>query len=74
MRPERNVTSPQVSPEDLVYIADMLRAVVWVKNDLGSISRETLVELEHSLGLAAASLRRLSAEMTEQKPSIVPGS
>ena len=49
--------------DDIAYVADMLKAVVWAKNDLGSVSQQSLDCLEQSLKTAEASLRRLAAEM-----------
>lgn len=48
---------------DIEYIADMLRAVVWAKDDLLQVSAETLRDLETSLSTAEAALRRAALEM-----------
>jgi hypothetical protein len=53
----------QLSIEDIEYVADMLRAIAWVKSDLGPVSEQTLSELEVSLGAAESALRRVAAEM-----------
>jgi len=53
----------QLSVEDIEYVADMLRAIAWVKSDLGPVSEATLVDLEESLGAAESALRRVAAEM-----------
>ncbi|MEL6861651.1 MAG: hypothetical protein AAGL11_07425 [Pseudomonadota bacterium] len=58
----------KLSEEDLVYVADMLRAVAWVKQDLSPASPEALHELEDSLGAAEAALRRVAAEMSLTVP------
>ena len=57
------MTDPQLSIEDIEYVADMLRAIAWVKSDLGPVSDETLKDLEESLGFAESALRRIVAEM-----------
>ena len=54
---------PQLSVEDLEYVADMLRAIAWVKDDIGPLSAETLSDLEQSLGAAESALRRVVAEL-----------
>ena len=41
----------------------MLRAIAWVKDDLGPVSTEALKDLEESLGAAESALRRVAAEM-----------
>ena len=50
-------------PEDVEYVADMLRAIVWAQDTLGVENSDLLVELEDMLGGAEDVLRRLSAEM-----------
>ena len=52
---------------DIEYIADMLRAVVWAKDDLLQVSDETLEDLESSLSMAEAALRRAALEMRESR-------
>ncbi|MHA7857511.1 MAG: hypothetical protein ACX94D_05445 [Henriciella sp.] len=52
---------------DIEYIADMLRAVVWAKDDLLQVSDETLTDLESSLSTAEAALRRAAMEMREPR-------
>lgn len=52
---------------DIEYIADMLRAVVWAKDDLLQVSDETLQDLESSLSMAEAALRRAALEMREPR-------
>ena len=52
---------------DIEYIADMLRAVVWAKDDLLQVSDETLKDLESSLSMAEAALRRAALEMRESR-------
>lgn len=54
---------PQLSTEDIEYVADMLRAIAWVKDELGPISTEALKDLDESLGTAESALRRIAAEM-----------
>ena len=53
----------QLSTEDIEYVADMLRAIAWVKDELGPISTEALKDLDESLGTAESALRRIAAEM-----------
>lgn len=52
---------------DIEYIADMLRAVVWAKDEILDVSAETLQDLETSLTVAEAALRRAAVEMREQQ-------
>ena len=59
----------QLSIEDIEYVADMLRAIAWVKSDLGPVSEQTLTELEISLGAAESALRRVAAEMAIENPT-----
>lgn len=58
----------QLSTEDIEYVADMLRAIAWVKDELGPISSEALRDLEDSLGSAESALRRIAAEMELNNP------
>ena len=53
----------QLSIQDIEYVADMLRAIAWVKDDLGPVSSEALKDLEESLGAAESALRRIASEM-----------
>jgi hypothetical protein len=53
----------QLSTEDIEYVADMLRAIAWVKDELGPVSTDALKDLEESLGSAESALRRIAAEM-----------
>ena len=57
------MTETCLQSEDIRYIADMLKAVSWVKDNLGITSTETLDELEETLAAAEACLRRACAEM-----------
>ena len=57
------MTETQLSIQDIEYVADMLRAIAWVKDDLGPVSTEALKDLEESLGAAESALRRVAAEM-----------
>lgn len=59
----------QLSIEDIEYVADMLRAIAWVKSDLGPVSADTLIDLEESLGAAESALRRVAAEMAIDAPT-----
>lgn len=52
---------------DIEYIADMLRAVVWAKDDLLQVSDDTLRDLETSLSTAEAALRSAALEMREPR-------
>ncbi|MFN3213422.1 MAG: hypothetical protein ACE37M_09975 [Henriciella sp.] len=52
---------------DIEYIADMLRAVVWAKDEILHVSKETLQDLEASLTTAEAALRRAALEMREPR-------
>jgi len=62
------MSKPKLSVDDLVYVADMLRAIAWVKTDLNPASPEALYELEECLGAAESALRRVAAEMTLKTP------
>ena len=53
----------KLSVEDIEYVADMLRAIAWVKDELGPVSNEAINDLEDSLGSAESALRRIAAEM-----------
>ena len=53
----------RLSVDDYEYVADMLRAIAWVKDELGPVSNEAISDLEASLGSAEAALRRIAAEM-----------
>lgn len=48
---------------DIEYVADMLKAILWVKEDLEHVSQDALDDLEVSLNTAEAALRRVAAEM-----------
>lgn len=56
-----------LSSNDIEYIADMLRAVVWAKDDMLPVSTATLIELETSLTTAEAVLRRTAVELRVQR-------
>ena len=64
------MADPQLSVEDIEYVADMLRAVAWVKSDLGPVSAEALQDLEESLGAAESALRRVAAEIAITKTEL----
>lgn len=53
----------KLSVEDIEYVADMLRAIAWVKDELGPVSNEAISDLSESLGSAESALRRIAAEM-----------
>ncbi|MEM7639718.1 MAG: hypothetical protein AAGA89_08290 [Pseudomonadota bacterium] len=55
--------TPNIEISDVEYVADMLKAILWVKEDLEHVSPETLEDLEVSLSVAEAALRRVAAEM-----------
>ncbi|MHA7898558.1 MAG: hypothetical protein ACX94B_01760 [Henriciella sp.] len=57
------MNNQELSSNDIEYIADMLRAVVWAKDDLLPVSTETLADIELSLSKAEAALRRAAAEL-----------
>ena len=63
----RKMSEQTLGSTDIEYIADMLRAVVWAKDELLQVSDETLQDLEASLATAAAALRRAAFEMREQR-------
>ena len=61
------MTEQTLGSTDIEYIADMLRAVVWAKDDILHVSKETLQDLEASLTTAEAALRRAAVEMREPR-------
>lgn len=63
------MSKPKLSDDDLVYVADMLRAIAWVRQDLNPASPEALFELEECLGAAESALRRVAAEMSVSVPA-----
>ena len=65
------MTRTCLQSEDIRYIADMLKAVVWAKDNLGVASAETLHELQATLAAAEACLRRVCAEMPSST-NIIP--
>lgn len=52
-----------IEVKDIEYVADVLKAIIWVKADLGHVSQDALDDLEYSLNTAEAALRRVAAEM-----------
>ena len=52
-----------LNADDILYVADMLRAIVWIREELPIASAESLECLEKSLSTAEASLRRVAAEI-----------
>ena len=64
----RDMSKPKLSVDDLMYVADMLRAVAWVREDLRPASPEALHELEECLSAAESALRRVAAEMNVSAP------
>ena len=52
-----------IETSDVEYVADMLKAILWIKQDLEHVSQEALDDLEISLNVAEAALRRVAAEM-----------
>ncbi len=66
---ERGMSKPILSVDDLVYVADMLRAIAWAREDLNPASPEALYELEACLGAAESALRRVAAEMNVVVPA-----
>jgi len=65
----KDMGDTQLSIEDIEYVADMLRAIAWVKTDLGPVSTEALSDLEESLAAAESALRRVAVEMAINVPS-----
>lgn len=65
----RDMGETHLSIEDIEYVADMLRAIAWVKSDLGPVSADTLIDLEESLAAAESALRRVAAEMAVTAPT-----
>ncbi|MEO1661462.1 MAG: hypothetical protein AAFR51_10775 [Pseudomonadota bacterium] len=48
---------------EIEYVADVLRAVVQVKDELSRASASSLEELEYALAASEAALRRVAAEI-----------
>ncbi|MHA7859755.1 MAG: hypothetical protein ACX94D_16850 [Henriciella sp.] len=59
------MSSGKLSDTDIEYVADMLRAILWVKDDLAGVSDEALTDLKSTLKAAEVALRRVSAELGE---------
>ncbi len=57
------MSEDKLSSEDLEYLADMLRAVAFFKDDIEKVSAPTLEELEACLKIAEAALRRTISEI-----------
>ena len=53
----------QLPPEDLKYVADMLKAIAFFKDEIDTVSKQTLENLDESLRTAEAALRRTIAEL-----------
>lgn len=60
MRPMQDA---KIEIEDIEYVADMLKAIVWIKGELPRVSSQSLHDLEQSLLIAEAALRRVASEM-----------
>ena len=60
MRPMQDV---KIDIADIEYVADMLKAIVWIKDELPSVPSDSLHDLEQSLKIAEAALRRVASEM-----------
>ena len=58
------MSEKKIDSEDLEYVADMLRAVAYFKEEIETVSASTLEELEASLLMAEAALRRAISEMS----------
>ena len=57
------MTDVKIETADIEYVADMLKAIVWIKDELPSVPAESLHDLEQSLKIAEAALRRVASEM-----------
>lgn len=55
--------------EEIEYVADMLRAISWSKDELLGVASASLDELVHSLAASEAALRRVAAEMGKAQVS-----
>ena len=56
----------ELTHDDILYVADLLRAISWAQEELGRVSTESMAELESGLNIAEAALRRAAAEMSKQ--------
>lgn len=69
------MNDPKLAPTDITYVADMLRAILWVQDELGVSDPAIEKTLERKLCAAEAALRRLALEMhlqeNEKRPSQV---
>ncbi|MEM8635382.1 MAG: hypothetical protein AAGF33_10440 [Pseudomonadota bacterium] len=61
-RPENTPSKPLLS-SDIEYVADMLRAVFWVKEDLRGVPDQTLEKLARKLPDAEEVLREVAEQM-----------
>lgn len=61
-----------LSIAELEYVADMLRAIVWVKDEFDNVSNESIEELERSLKVSEAALRRVAAELAVTEGKSAP--
>lgn len=58
-----------LTSNDLEYLADMLRAVAFFKDDIEKVSAPTLKELGACLQVAEAALRRAITEINSGHPN-----
>ncbi len=59
----------ELTANDLEYVADMLRAVAFFKEDIKKVSAQTLEELDACLHVAEAALRRAITEINSGYPN-----
>lgn len=55
--------SDNLTASDLEYVADMLAAIAYFKNEIGDASPQTIDELCAALRIAEAALRRAVSEI-----------
>lgn len=59
----------QLAYKDVEYVADMLRAIVWVKEDLCGVTDQTLAHLSKQLNEAEKVLREVVEQMKAHRSS-----
>jgi hypothetical protein len=68
----KKMNEEQLPPQDLEYVADMLKAIAFFKDEIDPLSEQTLKDLDQCLRTAEAALRRTVAELkssnAEHKP------
>jgi len=64
------MSTDKLGSDELEYVADMLRAIAYVRKELALISPATSQELANTLAQCEAALRRAAAELASGPNSI----